>query len=58
MSHSGEISRGKWMLQLKLDCNQTIKQFGVEDLALGLEECEILTQSQQQPQIPNAHKKK
>ena len=47
------------MLQLKLDCNQTINQFGVEDLALGLEECEILTHSQQQqPQIPNAHKKK
>ena len=41
-----------------LDCNQTIKQFGVEELLLGLEECEILKYSQQQPQVPNAHKKK
>ena len=42
----------------KLDCNQTINQFGVEDLVLGLEECEILTHSQQQPQVPNAQKNK
>ena len=41
-----------------LDCNQTINQFGVEESVLGLEECEILTHSQQQPQVPNAHKKK
>ena len=36
-----------------LDCNQAINQFGVEDLVLGLEECEILTHSQKQPQVPN-----
>ena len=41
-----------------LDCNQAINQFGVEELVLGLEEGEILTHSQQQPQVPNAHKKK
>ena len=41
-----------------MDCIQTINQFGVEDLVLGLEECEILTHSQQQPQVQNAHKKK
>ena len=41
-----------------LDCNQTLNQIGVEGLVLGLEECEILTHSQQQPQVPNAHKKK
>ena len=41
-----------------LDCNQTINQFRVEDLVLGLEECEILSHSQQQPQAPNAHKEK
>ena len=40
-----------------LDCNQTIKQFGVEESVLGLQEYEILTHSQQQPQAPNAHKK-
>ena len=35
-----------------------INQFGVEYLVLDLEECEILTHSQQQPQVPHAHKKK
>ena len=39
-------------------CYQTINQFGVEESVLGLGECEILTHSQQQPQAPNAHKKK
>ena len=41
-----------------LDCNQTINQFGVEELVLAWNECEILTHSQQQPQAPNAHKNK
>ena len=41
-----------------LGCNQTINQFGVEDLVLVLKKCEILTHSQQQPHVPNAHKKK
>ena len=40
-----------------LDFNQTIKQFGVGGLVLGLEECEIRTQPQQQPQVPNVHKR-
>ena len=39
-------------------CSNSNLQFRVEDLVLGLEECEILTCSQQQPQVPNAHKKK
>ena len=47
------------MQQLKnLDCNKTIKQFGVElNQVSGGNECEILTHSQQQSQAPNAHKK-
>ena len=40
------------------DCNQAVNQFGVEDLVVGLKECEVFTHSQQQPQVPNAHKKK
>ena len=58
-SHNGEISRGNGCYNSNLDCNQTLNQFGVEELVLGLEEFEILTHSeQQQPQVPNAHKKK
>ena len=50
-------------LNSNLDCNQTINQFGVEGPLLVLNECEnspTLThsQQQQQPQTPNAHKKK
>ena len=41
-----------------LDCNQTINQLGVDYLVLGLEECDKITHSQQQPQVPKAHKKK
>ena len=41
-----------------LDYNQTISHSGVENLVLGLEECEILTRSHQQPHVPNGHKKK
>ena len=47
-------------LNSNLDCNQTIKQFGVEttfgfEVGMNVKE---LTHSQQQPQAPNAHKKK
>ena len=45
-------------LDSNLDCNQTINQFGVEfgfEVGMNVKE---LTHSQQQPQTPNAHKKK
>ena len=37
---------------------QKIHPIGVEDLVLGLNECETHTHSQQQPQGPQIHKKK
>ena len=48
-------------LNSNLDCNQTINQFGVEKTTFGFEvgmNVKALTHSQQQPQAPNAHKKK
>ena len=46
------------MMRFQDENGQTINQVGVEESVLGLEECEILTHSQQQSQAPNAHKKK
>ena len=40
-----------------LDCNETITQFGVQDLVLGLKECETLTHSEQQLQGPKLTKR-